>query len=139
MAYLKGNLISGGLGGVTGIVTALLIIAVHQPFGGISAGDVLQFLGAVIGTGLAIGGALWIEERKRKLEKADAAQPVLDALIVLERKSRPFFGLPNEREEHAESIERKMIVLEAILSLSPPRSARLIDLFYKLKLERFSI
>jgi len=134
MAELKANLISGAIGGVTGITTALVIIAIHEHFGGISAGDVLQFLGAVMGTGLAVGGAVWIEERKRKLGMADAAMPVLDALIVLEHKSRPFFEAPEERERNAEGIERQMVVLEAVLALSPPRSARMIGLFYKLRL-----
>ncbi len=134
MVTIQDKLIVGAIGAVVGILAALGIIVIHQRMGGISAGDVLQFLGGVTGTALAIGGAVWIEERKRKQERADAATPVLEALIGLERKSRPFFDLIDQRRENAEVIDRQMILLEDILKLSPPRSARLIGLFYDLKL-----
>jgi hypothetical protein len=133
MGSTKENIVSGVIGGVTGLATALVVIALHNDMGGIDAGDALQFLGALSGTGLAVAGAVWIEERKRKAQIADVARPVLEALVALERKSRPFFGLAADREEHAEGIDQPMIVLGRMLALSPPRTARVIGLFDKLK------
>jgi len=134
MVSIQNKLLIAGVGAVAGILAALGIIALHQHMGGISAGDVLQFLGSMAGTGLAIGGAVWIEERKRKQEKADAAAPVLEALLRLEDKSRPFFDLIDQRRENADVIDRQIILLDNVLSLSPPRSARLMALIYDLRL-----
>lgn len=134
MVSIQDKLVVSAIGTVAGILAALTITVIHQHLGGISAGDALQFLGGVTGTALAISGAVWIEERKRKQEKADAAAPVLDALIRLEHKSRAFFDLIEQRRENAEVIDRQMILLEDVLALSPPRSAKLIDLIYRLRL-----
>jgi hypothetical protein len=133
MPKLRDNLTSAAIGGSTGVVAALGVIAVHGKFGEISAGDLLQFFGALAGTLLAIGGAVWIEERKRMQESADLARPVLDVLLTLERKTRPFFGEIDNRMAHAEEFDRQMIVLDQVIALAPPRTARLISLFQRLR------
>jgi hypothetical protein len=67
------------------------------------------------------------------LEAIEAAAPVLEALLSLERKSRPFFGQPGRRREHVEAIEMAHDLLIRLLPLSPPRNARLIALFDHLR------
>jgi hypothetical protein len=112
-----------------GAVGALTILAIRPTGTGVDAGDLVGFLGAVVGTSLAIAGAVWIEDRKRRLELIEAAAPVLEALLILERKSRSFFGHPGERRDHVEEIKNAQDWLARLLPLSPPRNGRLIGLF----------
>jgi len=132
MAKLRDNLLSAAIGGAAGLVGALVIVALHIRGGGLDAGDILGFFGGIVGTALAVGGALWIEERKRRAAIAEGAGPVLDALLALERKSRDFFGYPGERRKYAVLIDEPMAVLNRLLPLAPPRTARLIVLFDRL-------
>ena len=100
---------------------------------GLDAGDILSFFGGIVGTGQAVAGAVWIEDRKRKAEIVEGSRPVLDALLALERKSRPFFYHPGERHGPAQEIDAGMHLLDRLLPLAQPRSARLIALFDRLK------
>ena len=127
------HLVPTVIGLIAGVFGALVVLAIHSGVGEIDAGDLVGFLGAVVGTSLAIAGAVWIEDRKRRLEAIEAAAPVLEALLSLERKSRPFFGQPGRRREHVEAIEMAHDLLIRLLPLSPPRNARLIALFDHLR------
>lgn len=129
----KEGLVSGAIGGITGIIGTLLVSGLLGRVSDVRAGDVLQFSGAILGTGLAVAGALWLEERKRKAQIADTAQPVLDALLGLERKSRPFFYSSKKREELAQPMRDAMLFLKRTISLSPPRTAQLIGLFDRIE------
>ncbi|HEX4693627.1 hypothetical protein [Sphingomonas sp.] len=120
------------IGGAAGTLGALAVVG-FQARGGLSAGDVLQFFGGILGTGLAIAGALWVEGRKRRADIADRAKPVLDALLRLEDRSRPFFHDVTRREHHAEAIRTGMKLLDRTLMLAPPNTAQLIGLFDRLK------
>lgn len=129
----KTIVISTAAGLSAGVVGALLIIAIHMRGAGVDAGDILTFFGGIVGTGLAVAGAVWIEDRKRNSEMVEGAKPILDALLVLERQSRPFFWHPGERRKHYEEIDQRMATLDRLLSIAPPRSGRLITLFDRLK------
>jgi hypothetical protein len=125
--------VSVALGGIAGVIGALSVVAIQTGIGGLDGGDILGFFGAIIGTALAVAGAVWIEERKRNAEMVETAQPVLDALLALERKSRNFFGYPGRRRQYVLGITEPAALLNRLLLLSPPRSARLIGLFDRLR------
>lgn len=120
------------IGGTAGVIGASAIVGLQAGLGGLAAGDILSFFGAIIGTALAVAGAVWIEERKRKAEKVEGAAPILDALLVLERKSRAFFYHPGRRREYVREIRAASDLLSRLLPLSPPRMARLVGLFDQL-------
>lgn len=122
-------LIPAVIGCTAGALGALLVLLIHTGVARIDAGDLVGFLGAVMGTGLAIAGAVWIEDRKRKTEIAEAARPVLEALLALERKSRDFFFNPGNRRRYVEDIRTAAALLSRLLSLLPPRNARFLALF----------
>lgn len=126
-------MISVAIGLAAGSIGALLAIAFQMRGAGIDAGDILTFFGGIVGTAMAVGGAVWIEERKRQTETAEGAMAILDALLVLEHRSRPFFFNPGKRREHYEEIDERMDRLDRLLRLSPPRSSRLITLIDRLK------
>lgn len=132
MPALDDRFASAVIGGFAGIIAALGVVTVHTGVGGIDAGDVLQFTGGVMGSGLAVAGALWVERRRRALDAVEGARPVLDALLRLEDKSRDFFGEPDAREEHAVAVRLAMSALRKVQVLSPPRTARLIAHFNRL-------
>lgn len=122
-----------GLGLIAGVLGAAIILAIHIEWGGVQAGDILSFLGGIMGTGLAVAGALWIEARKRKASIVDGARPILDALVVLESKTREFFRKAGKRREEAPIMLEQMDRLNRILSVSPPRTGRQIGLFDRLQ------
>lgn len=132
MFRMRENVVSAAIGSVSGIFGALLVVALHRGLGGVEAGDVLSFFGAIVGTGLAVAGAVWVEERKRKTQIADGSRPILDALMALERRSRDFFDEPGQRRGHRDLITIPLERLKRLLALSPPRSAQLIGLFDRL-------
>lgn len=129
MKGLGRYLIPAVIGCTAGILSALTIIVIHRGAAGIEAGDLVEFVGAVLGTGLAIAGAAWIENRRRRVEAIGSAEPVLDALLRLQGKSRPFFSQPGRRREYVDGIAVPHQILRRLLPLSPPRNARLIELF----------
>jgi hypothetical protein len=125
-------LIPAVIGCTAGSLGVLAIIVLHRGTAGVDAGDLVEFVGAVLGTGLAVAGAAWIENRRRRHEAVESAEPVLDGLLRLERKSRPFFDQPGRRREHVDGIVVPYEILRRLLPLSPPRNARLIELFDQL-------
>lgn len=121
------------IGGATGTLCGLVVVGFQARGGGLSAGDVLQFFGGILGTALAIVGALWIEGRKRHADIADRAKPVLDALLRLENRSRPFFQNVTQRRHNAEAIRIGVTLLDRTLMLAPPNTAQLMGWFDQLK------
>lgn len=130
---MNDKLMSALVDGGTGLAVALLVVAFHNRTG-LDAGDVMGFLGALCGTGLAVAGAVWIEDRKRKADAAEKAEPVLHALLTLETASRPFFGDPERRRETAEHIDLALHRLDLLLEHYPPQRVNLIALFGELRL-----
>jgi len=130
---MNDKLMSALVGGGTGLVVALLVVAFHNR-AGLGAGDVMGFLGALCGTGLAVAGAVWIEDRKRKAAAAEKAEPVLHALLTLESASRPFFDEPERRRETAEDIDLALHRLDLLLNHYPPQRVNLIALFSQLRI-----
>ncbi|MFA6114312.1 MAG: hypothetical protein WC729_09965 [Sphingomonas sp.] len=81
-------IVSAVLGGVTGGVVAFVVaIIISRPsvwagFTGISGGEWLQALAAVVGVFLTIQGTLWLEERKRKRDRMEEQRLLKSALIT---------------------------------------------------------
>jgi hypothetical protein len=65
------------VGGLTGLATVALYAVARAKLIGAPAGDWLGFAGAVIGTALAVGGAVWIEHWKRGTERRAETRAVL--------------------------------------------------------------
>ena len=97
------------------------------------AGDALAFGGAIIAALLAVAGAVRLEDRKRRIGIADEAAPMLETLMLVERRTRPFFSQPGQRAKFVEPFRDAMSVLSRVLAQSPPLSGRLLMLFDRLR------
>lgn len=68
------------VGGLSGLVLVLVYILIRAYLDGAEPGDWLQFVGAMLGSGTAVGGALFIEGRKRRQDEQRGQATLLDAL-----------------------------------------------------------
>lgn len=71
--------VAGGVAGAAVVVLASAISRIAK----IDAGEWLQSISTVIGVGLTIFGALWLEERKRRRDRAEEKVLVEEALLLL--------------------------------------------------------
>jgi len=70
-------------GGLSGLFLVLIYILVRAHFDGAQPGDWLQFAGALLGSGTAVGGALFIERRKRDRDAERGKTTLMDALSAI--------------------------------------------------------
>lgn len=81
-------IVSGIIGGVTGGAVAFTVaIIMSKPrvwtgFTGISAGEWLQALAAIVGVFLTIQGTLWLEDRKRDRDRLEEQRLLKSALTA---------------------------------------------------------
>lgn len=68
------------VGGLSGLVLVVGYIMLRGYLDSASAGDWLQFAGAMLGTGLAVVGALYVEKRRRVHEKLQGKATLMDVL-----------------------------------------------------------
>lgn len=68
------------VGGLSGLAVVIGYIIVRSYTDGAQAGDWLQFAGAMLGTGGAVAGALFIESWKRKRDNEQGKATMLDVL-----------------------------------------------------------
>jgi hypothetical protein len=80
------NVIGFAVAGASGASVALCVRGVGD------AGDALVFVGALAGTGLAVRGTLWIDERKERLKEKRQKDLMRDALKALIRASDYMFA-----------------------------------------------
>lgn len=71
---------AGATGGITATIANSLIK------GGVGAGDLLQFLGGMLGAGLAVAGALFVESVKRTQQDRDQVAFLRKAIAEFERQ-----------------------------------------------------
>lgn len=91
-----------GLAAIVGGLIAVLANAIYR--GGADAGDWLQFFGGMLGAALAVGGALWLEERSRRRNR-------LESIAVIEKILRDWLD-----------------DIEMLAGHRPPKGAELKDL-----------
>lgn len=72
------------VGGLSGLALVLLYLLINAHSEGADAGDWLQFAGAMMGTGLAVVGALYVEKRRRDHDKQQGQATLLDVLKQME-------------------------------------------------------
>lgn len=73
------------VGGLSGLALVLLYICLRAVLDGADPGDWLQFAGAMLGSGTAVAGAIYIESLKRNRDKQQGQATLLDILKQIER------------------------------------------------------
>ncbi|GLI96644.1 hypothetical protein [Sphingobium sp. BS19] len=73
------------VGGLTGLAVVLLYICFRESLNGADTGDWLQFAGAMLGSGAAVAGAIYIESLKRNRDRQQGQATLLDILKQIER------------------------------------------------------
>jgi hypothetical protein len=68
------------VGGLSSLALVLIYILIRANLDGAGPGDWLQFAGAMLGSGTAVGGALFIEALKRRRDERQGEATLLDAL-----------------------------------------------------------
>ncbi|WP_088183094.1 hypothetical protein [Sphingobium sp. Z007] len=68
------------IGGLSGLMVVAAYLVMHAWSSGANAGDWLGFAGALLGTILAIGGAIFVEHYRRKMERNDELRLLRSAL-----------------------------------------------------------
>lgn len=77
------------VGGLSGLSVVLIYILIRAHLDGADPGDWLQFAGAMLGSGTAVGGALFIERVKSREEKSRGDATLRDAFEETARAMRP--------------------------------------------------
>ena len=73
------------VGGLSGLALVVCYIVVRSYTDGAQAGDWLQFAGAMLGTGGAVAGALFIESWKRRRDQEQGKATMLDVLKQMDK------------------------------------------------------
>lgn len=81
------EVVVGGLSGL-GLVVGYILLRGYLDRA--SAGDWLQFAGAMLGTGLAVVGALYVEKRRRDHEQRQGKATLLDVLRQIDGELEGF-------------------------------------------------
>lgn len=71
------------VGGLAGLGVVVGFIVIRSALSGATDANWLSFAGAMVGTGLAVAGAVWIEHWKRGRERTGEAKAILAAIIRL--------------------------------------------------------
>lgn len=88
----KGRIVQEALvGGITAVAVVVgYNIYLRAHLDGIQGDDWLQFAGAMLGTGLAVVGALYVEKRRRDHDKDRGKATLLDALRLIDTELEDF-------------------------------------------------
>lgn len=102
------------VGSLSGLAVVAGYILLRGYLDKASAGDWLQFAGAMLGTGLAVAGALYVEKRRRDHDKQQGQATLLDALRQIDSELEGFLEpLSGELGKDVGVINARRFFLEA--------------------------
>lgn len=109
--HIAQEIVVGGLSGL-GLVAGYILLRGYLDSA--SAGDWLQFAGAMMGTGLAVAGALYVEKRRRDHDKDRGKATLLDALRLIDTELDDFLEpLTGDLSKDVAGINARRFFLEA--------------------------
>lgn len=112
---------------VIGVGTAFLVTRKLE------AGDILSFEGAVLGAAGAVLGAIYVEDRKRRIAATEELQPIKESLQVLIEALERAVSATTLREIRASDLEHASQVVDKIFGHYPPKSVPVLLQYEKFR------